>query len=305
MSPPSGRPGTIPPKGSSKRMRPPPQPANRLERWQRTLLVTLGTLVVIMAVTAVVLVIRNALGSSGLTGGPSGADTTNVTATTTGPTVSPGTAPTRPATTAVPETSPPDTTLPPATFVEEPIVAADLYLQPEGLGPLPFGSDAQRTIAVLTGALGEPDNDTGWVPADLDILRCPGVRARVVNWGSLTVYLSDGPTEWGPAGHEHLFSFTYSLLEGQSLPAGPELRTSEGLRLGTTLSRASSIYGEAAITYGDPPAPPDDSSEEAPTTQDATLEVDVAGPGYLTGVFTGAGPDDTLVSISGGTGCGN
>ncbi len=301
-------------------MHPPRPPTNRLERWQRTLLVTLGTLVVIMAVTAVVLVIRNALGSSGLTGGPAGADTTTVTAATTTPSQSPGTGPTQPATTPVPETSPPATTLPPATFVEEPIAAADLYLQPEGLGPLPFGSGAQRTIAVLTGALGNPDNDTGWVPADLDILRCPGVRARVVNWGSLTVYLSDGPTDWGPDGHEHLFSFTYSLLEGQSLPAGPELRTSEGVRLGTTLARASSIYGEAAITYIFAPEPPDDSSEtpddsseeipeaqdaieEAPEAQEAILEVDVPGPGYLTGVFTGAGPEDTLVSISGGTGC--
>ena len=292
-------------------MQPPPPPTNRLERWQRTLLVTLGTLVVVMAVTAVVLVIRNALGSSGLTGGPADGDPTTVTGVATTPAPSPGTEPTRPVTTPVPETSLPATTLPPATFVEEPIVAADLYLQPEGLGPLPFGSDAQRTMAVLTGALGDPDNDTGWVPADLDYLRCPGVRARLVNWGSLTVYLSDGPTDWGPGGHEHLFSFTYSLLEGQSLPAGPELRTSEGLRLGTTLSRASSIYGEAAITYSDTSVPPDDASEEAPADQEAFpeadretfLEVDVAGPGYLRGVFTGSGPEDTLVSISGGTGC--
>ena len=264
---------------------------------------TLGTLVVIMAVTAVVLVIRNALGSSGLTGGPTDADTTTVTAATTTLSQSPGTGPTQPATTPVPETSLPATTLPPATFVEEPISAADLYLQPEGLGPLPFGSTAQRTITVLNGALGDPDNDTGWVPADLDILRCPGVRARVVNWGSLTAYLSDGPTDWGPEGHEHLFSFTYSLLEGQSLPAGAALRTSEGLGLGTTLSRASSIYGEAAITYTGTSVPADDAFEEAAVAQEAVLEVDVPGPGYLTGVFTGPGPEDTLVSISGGTGC--
>ncbi len=276
---------------------------NRLERWQRTLLVTLGTLVVIMAVTAVVLVIRNALGSSGLTGGPAGADTTTVTGVATTRFPVPGTEPTQPATTPVTGTSLPGTTLPPATFVEEPIVAADLYLQPEGLGPLPFGSDAERTITVLTEALGDPDNDTGWVPADLDFVQCPGVRARLVNWGSLTVYLSDGPTDWGPEGHEHLFSFTYSLLEGQSLPAGPELRTSEGLRLGTTLSRASSIYGEAAIIYSDISVPPDDPTEEAVVAQDAFLEVDVPGPGYLTGVFTGPGTEDTLVSISGGTGC--
>ena len=284
-------------------MNPPPPPTNRLERWQRTLLVTLGTLVVIMAVTAVALVIRNALGSSGLTGGPAGSDNTTVTALTSTSSPSPGTEPTQPATTAVPGTSPPETTLPPATFVEAPILAADLFLQPEGLGPLPFGSDAQRTITVLTGALGDPDNDTGWVPADLDFLRCPGVRARVVNWGSLTVYISDGPTDWGRDGHEHLFSFTYSLLEGQSLPAGPELRTSEGLRLGTTLSRASSIYGEAAISHRDTSVPPDDASEEATAAQEAILEVDVPGPGYLVGIFTGPEPEATLLSISGGTVC--
>lgn len=301
-------------------MRPPPPPANRLERWQRALLVTLGTLVVIVAATAVVLVIRNALGTSGLTGGEPGSETTTVTtAAATSPPAA-GTEPTQPATTPAPDTSPPETTLPPATFVERPITAAELYLQPEGLGPLPFGSDAQRTLTVLTGALGDPDNDTGWVPADLDFLQCPGIRARVVNWGSLTVFLSDGPTDWGPAGREHLFSFTYSLAPGASSPSGPELRTSEGLRLGATLSRATSIYGEAAITYRPPPVPVDDPSEEPgaeepeepgtgepeepPARGQAILEVDVPGPGYLVGTFAGSEPDDSLLSISGGSRCG-
>ena len=274
-------------------MHPPPRPANRLEKWQRALLVSLGTLVVIMAATAVALLIRNALGSSGLTGGPVAPETTitsgitTVTATTS-PGERPG--PIQPTTTPVPETSLPETTLPPATFVEQPIVASDLYLQPEGLGPLPFGTDVQRTLQVLTGALGNPDNDTGWVPADLGFLKCPGIRARVVTWGSLTVFFSDGPTDWGPDGHEHLFSFAYSLPEGSSSPAGPELRTSEGLKLGAVLSRASSIYGEASITTDHP-------------AEGTILEVDVPGPGYLRGIFSGSEPEDTLISVSGGIGC--
>ena len=274
-------------------MHPPPRPANRLERWQRTLLVSLGTLVVIMAATAVALVIRNALGSSGLTGGPDGPETTitsgiTIVTATTSPGERPG--PIQPTTTPAPETSLPEATLPPATFVEQPIVASDLYLQPEGLGPLPFGTDVQRTLLVLTGALGNPDNDTGWVPADLGFLQCPGIRARVVTWGSLTVFFSDGPTDWGPDGHEHLFSFAYSLPEDSSSPAGPELRTSEGLKLGAVLSRASSIYGEASITTDHP-------------ADGTILEVDVPGPGYLRGIFSGPEPEDTLISISGGIGC--
>ena len=267
-----------------------------METWQRRVLVALGTLVVLMAAIAVVLVIRNALGSSGLTGQPGATETTlpltqppateadrqtsTVTATESTPTTA----------TTVPGATVPTLPPPPAPFVNQPISASDLRLQPEGLGPLPFGTDAGRTVSILSEALGSPDNDTGWLPADVEPLQCPGSRVRLVTWGSLDVYLSDGPTDWGPDGFEHFFAYSYTIGEGAASPAGPSLRTSEGLQLGASLSRAYSIYGESSITRNHP-------------LQGTILQVEVPGPGYLWGTFAGPGDEDLLLSLGGGIGC--
>jgi hypothetical protein len=266
-----------------------------METWQRRVLVALGTLVVLLAVIAVGLVIRNALGSSGLTGQAVSGDTTSLPrATTTGAdsTTSPTTRPqVSPTTASTPGATLPKLPPPPAPFVEQSVNASDLRLQPEGLGPLPFGTDAGRTLSVLSQALGSPDSDSGWLPADVETLRCPGTRARAVNWGSLTVYLSDGPTVWGPDGFDHFFAYSYELEEGFAGPEGPSLRTSEGLELGDTLSRSSAIYGETSITRNHP-------------ERGTTLEIEVPGGGYLWGVFSGSGEEDALLSLRGGLGCG-
>ncbi len=267
-----------------------------MERWQRRVLVTLGTLVVMMAVLAVGLVIRNALGSSGLTGRTEtspGASSDNGAPNPTLVTTSAETRPqqTQPTATPTPTTSTSTLPPPPAPFVENAVRAVDLRLQPEGLGPIPFGTAVNRTITVLTGALGSPDTDSGWLPANVEQLQCPGARARRVTWGSLSVFFSDGPTDWGPNLHEHFFSFVYSLPDGASSPDGASLRTSEGLQLGVTLARSSSIYGESSITRDH-------------STRGTFLEVDVPGPGYLLGIFTGPNDEDRLVSLVGGTGCG-
>lgn len=269
-----------------------------MESWQRRVLVGLGTVVVIMAAAAVVLVIRNALGSSGLTGQPGTLETVVSTSgatrpvTETGPPTAAnhreGTADST--TTTVAGATVPTLPPPPATFVEEAISASDLRLQPEGLGPVPFGTDLNRTLNVLTAALGAPDADSGWLPATVDQLRCPGTRARQVTWGSLDVFFSDGPTDWGADGFEHFFSFVYSLGPGSSSPEGPSLRTSEGLQLGATLSRSSSIYGESSIIRDHP-------------TGGTILELEVPGPGYLMGVFSSTDDDGQLVSLRGGPGC--
>lgn len=267
-----------------------------MDTWQRRVLVALGTLVVLMAAIAVVLVIRNALGSSGLTGQPVATETTvppaqppttdpdrqtsGITTTETVPTTA----------TTVPGATVPTLPPPPAPFVDQPISASDLRLQPEGLGPLPFGTEAGRTVSVLSEALGAPDDDTGWLPAEVESLQCPGSRARQVAWGSLAVYLSDGPTDWGPDGFEHFFAYSYAIAEGATSPAGPSLRTSEGLQLGASLSRAYSIYGESSITRNHP-------------LEGTVLQVEVPGPGYLWGVFAGPGDEDPLLSLGGGTGC--
>ena len=271
-------------------MRPSHRPSNQIQKWQRRVLVALGTAVVVTAVLAVGLVIRNALGSSGLTGQPETSETVASSAPT-----EPSAAPTVPPTTADRQTVPtaasvPTLPPPPATFVEETVSASDLRIQPEGLGPIPFGTDATRVLRVLTEALGAPEGDSGWLPANVDQLQCPGTRARRVIWGSLAVFLSDGPTDWGADGYEHFFSFVYSLPEGASEPDGPSLRTSEGLRLGATVARSSSIYGESSITRDH-------------STEGTFLEVDVPGPGYLRGVFTGSGEEDLLASLRGGSGC--
>ena len=218
-----------------------------METWQRRVLVTLGTLVVIMAAVAVILIVRNALGSFGLTDRPDtsqqpssdgGPDDTNgaptpLTSTDTGPGGDQLTTPGPNRRHSGPgrrHTQPPSPT---GYLRGGGHRAADLRLQPEGLGPVPLGTGVDRTLVVLTRALGLPDADSGWLPADSEELQCPGQRARQVTWGSLSVFFSDGPTDWGPDLREHFFSYVYSLPEGATAPSGPALRTSEGLRLVT------------------------------------------------------------------------
>ena len=136
---------------------------------------------------------------------------------------------------------------------------------------------------MLRELLGDPDDDTGWIPSFSAYGTCPGDEVRVVRWQTLEVFFSDGPTDWAPAGVRHFFAYSDSaLIDAPVL----DLATREGLRIGSTVADVKAFYGDDAVVADDPFFPP-------------SFQFDVPGAGFLWGLVT-----DVVQSIAGGIGCG-
>jgi hypothetical protein len=163
---------------------------------------------------------------------------------------------------------------------------AALILNPTGIGDITFGSDADETVAQLSLVLGSPTEDTGWTPS---FETCPGTEARVVRWTSLQAFLTNGATEWAPAGTRHFFHYSQSVLAGGGVLI--ELTTSNGIGIRSTLGELAGAYGEQVTITDDPTFGP-------------FWEVDVAGAGVLWGTAGAVGDNGMIDSINGGSGCG-
>jgi len=162
-----------------------------------------------------------------------------------------------------------------------------LVMTPTGLGPLALGSPIGPALDTVRSVLGEPDEDTDWIDSFSGFGTCPGTRVRVVRWQSLQLYFSDGPTEWGPAGTDHLFTYTNSALLAEPLP----LRTDLGVMVGSTVADLIDAYGTGAGIFDDEILGP-------------LFVVDPADAPYLWGGLDGVGEGGRVLSINGGTGCG-
>jgi len=211
--------------------------------------------------------------------------TTTVPPTTTVPDT---TTTTSPATTTVPETT--TTTVPPTTTVPEPTTVPPAPDTVEftnhgiyaGETWIYFGWDDEDTIAAVTAVLGPPTIDLGW---DADSI-CPS-PSRTVKWDDLLLLFTKADTDFWIGGVPHFFTYQYS-------GSTPELFTTEGIGLGSTLSDLDDAYGGPDLIITDSPF--------------------VTGEGYWTykdapwtgmwGFATGQSPSDTVTSINGGAGCG-
>lgn len=189
-----------------------------------------------------------------------------------------------PSTTAAPTTTEPaaTSTSSTTTTLADPLQA--LAMAGDGIGDFGFGTEPDAVINQLRSVLGAPDEDTGWT----DVLTtCPGSQARIVRWSSLQLYFTDGETSWGNG--PHFFHY------GQSLTAGGgeylELRTDEGIGIGSTLGELRVVYGEG-LTVGDDPA------------FGPYWEVTGEAPAYLWGTASGIDDAGVVDSINGGNGCG-
>jgi hypothetical protein len=239
-----------------------------------------------VAVTVVILVVV-ALGRSdpgGTTTTLAGATTTTTQPTTTTPTA-PETTTTAATTTTTESTT--TTTQPTTTTTTDPF--AEVTLEPDGLGPVGFGATFEETVSALAPFLGEADADTDWIDSFSPFGTCPGSEIRVVRWQSLEVFFTDGATDWGPEGRRHFFTYSQSALLGDDVDVLP-LRTPEGVGVGSTVADVAAIYGEDAV--GDDPV------------FGPYLLVDFPGAGILRGVLSGTSPNDTVLAVSGGEGCG-
>ena len=113
---------------------------------------------------------------------------------------------------------------------------------------------------------------------------CPGTLIRVVDWSNLTTVYTNAQTQWASEDTRHFFFYSYVLYDVDDLG----LATAEGIGLGSSVEDLQAAYGDTldvrSDEFGD------------------YFTVGVPEPGALWGFLSG--PDGTVVSIQGGTGCG-
>jgi len=157
-----------------------------------------------------------------------------------------------------------------------------------GLGVVAFGEPAEVALPRLTSALGAPDGDSGWRPVTTAFVGCPGTLVRTARWDGLTVYLSDGPTGFAPAGRRHVFAWELVAADG-----GIPFATRLGVRPGMTLEVVRRLHagGEVVLEAGGPGF-------------DTQVRLGPPGGPVLRASATGAQDAATLRWLSGGQGCG-
>jgi len=248
----------------------------RLRPGQRAVLLALIALVAGAAVAVGVLI--------GTTDpAPEPVTTTTTTAAALPPTTVPTT--TRPDDTTTTTRADTTTTTAPIETVEEILV-----LRPDGIGEFLFGADAEDTFQALSLLLGNPDDDTGWVDQPSVFGTCIGDTVRFVRWHSLQIFMTDGASDWAPAGKRHFAAYVNSgAFEDDSDPLA--LFTAEQAGIGTTVGDLRSLYGEL-LTIEDDPFLGD------------FFRFDFPGAGFLIGSLTGIGPADLVESVAAGVSCG-
>jgi hypothetical protein len=166
--------------------------------------------------------------------------------------------------------------LPTTTTVPPPL--PDLELSRDGLGDVAFGLSPDEVIAEMAGRFGAPDHDTDWIPAEPNAYgSCPGETMRAISWGSLAaIFVDDGTSDLGGYFYTYTYGYDYAENTGGVDPRGLDLRTAEGVGLGTTVSDLRAAFGPDLTVDGD-------------QVLDAwTFRDDAAG---LKGLLSG--PDDT------------
>ncbi|MGA7272400.1 MAG: hypothetical protein WB239_15110, partial [Acidimicrobiia bacterium] len=184
------------------------------------------------------------------------------------------------------------TTLPTTTVTTLPTTTvttlAPLVMSAHGLGAARLGDPYDDTVAAITDRLGRPDHDSGWIRSDSpQVGTCPGTIVRVVQWHSLRLFFSDGPTEFGED-IRHFFYYNQSIVDADEQI---DLATEQGIRLGSTVRALRRVYGESLTI--------DDSVQFG-----ISFMVDTGGSSLLSGTLTSASPEGLVTSIGGGFGCG-
>lgn len=232
------------------------------------------------------------LGRMGPAGGAVSAEASTTTTTaptisTTMTTIAPSTAPpTTPTTTPATSRPPPTTT----TTQPQPTTTtlAPLSLEADGLGVVSFGAPPEEVIAAVSERLGGASYDSGWVNARGTFGTCPGSIVRVVQWHSLRLFFSDGPTAFGEEG-SHFFYFSQSPVEADVVI---DVETAEGIGIAATVEEMEEAYGARLVI-------------ESSSPFGATFFLRGPGDGLLSGTLTESIAEGQVTSIAGGFGCGS
>ena len=158
-----------------------------------------------------------------------------------------------------------------------------VVLASDGLGLVPFGTDALTALDVLTGALGQPVADSGWTDTFSIYGDCPGSRLRAVEWpGFLALFgNADDGYQHRDSGEEHFMTWRLGAF-------GPDpymLQTAEGIGVGAGRAEVAEAYPAATFR---------------PATASEPASVSLATSGRLVGAFDEAG---VLQSLEAGTRC--
>ena len=139
------------------------------------------------------------------------------------------------------------------TTTSGPAPLATVELAETGLGDVLFGLDPDTVVADLTARFGAPDQDSNWIPSDPNIFgTCPGESMRAIGWGSLvTIFIDDGQSDLGGWFFTYTYGYDFSENVGGVDPRGLNLRTSDGIGLGSTVEDLRMNWGSDLIVDGD------------------------------------------------------
>ena len=145
-----------------------------------------------------------------------------------------------------------------------------VVLQGDGLGVAKLGDDAEMTISKLTTALGPISSDTGWKPIgpNSTFQACPGVEARYVDWGGLSVFFNS-EDETATQGLGRRFT-AWQLVETDTVTEA-QLRTEKEIGINSTVDELKVAFGNRVVIKTDD---------------------DILGPSYV--VYSTANPADNF-----------
>ncbi|WP_433304654.1 hypothetical protein ACQP2F_15990 [Actinoplanes sp. CA-030573] len=192
----------------------------------------------------------------------------------------PTASPTAPATTTATTTAPAQPvarrSTPPTTLTGE-----DIALRGNGLRAVRFGATPDKTLQTLKTAYGNPTADTGWKPSTDITNGCPGNTLRIISWGNLHLYFTDGPTQYaGPT--RHFFAYNLTPTSDTTTPTN--------LSPGQTLAQLRTTYGKRTTI--------------TPTDNGADFTITLP-EGNILGTATNPTPTGTITTIEAGQTCEN
>ncbi len=173
-------------------------------------------------------------------------------------------------------TAPTTSTIPPTT---------GLGLSDQGLGDVLFGAEADGVVDYVSGILGTPTNDSGWVDPLTIGAACTGTTVRFVAWNDLSLFFTDDSP--AATGLKHFAGYTYGPPVGEAAIQPFGLTTDNGVGVGASVQFLRAMYPKVQVSPGD----------------------DIGGPSFflsegLSGFLTGTSNKDTIMSFVGGYGCG-
>ena len=169
---------------------------------------------------------------------------------------------------------------------------ADIRLEQDGLGDILLGVPPEAVVADVSALFGEPDLDSDWVRSEPNIYgTCPGAEMRAIGWGSLvTIFVRDDADELGGRFYTYTYGYDYQGNTGGVDPRGLDLKTADGIGLGSTVTELTSAFGEDLIVDGD----------EALDVWSFRVE-----GSEMTGLLSGPAESDSVTLIELATGCSN